>query len=63
MDRLKHLMLELVKVNKHFHLLKSAFHLQAAGNRDKDGTRQNKLGGAQMKKKISVALQFSKKSV
>lgn len=45
MDRLTLLLLELVKVNKHFHLLKSAFHPKAAGNTKKDKGRQKEQGG------------------
>ncbi len=51
MDRLTLLLLELVKVNKHFHLVNSAFHPKAAGNTEKDKERQKEQagGGAEMK--------------
>lgn len=49
MDRLTLLLLELVKVNKHFHLLNSAFNLKAAGNIDKRRQKEQAGGGEEMK--------------
>lgn len=44
------LLLELVKVNKHFHLLNSTFYLKVAGYTEEEKERQKEQpGGAEMK--------------
>lgn len=49
-----HPLLELVKVNKHFYLLNSAFHLKIAGNTEKDKRRQKEWGSDFRDENITV---------
>ena len=45
MDRLTLLLLEMVKVNKHSHLLNSVVHLKAAGNTGKERGKKVQAAG------------------